>query len=253
MIYNLIPTLGGTLGYSVNYWTPQIVAADASIPAGAFAEWCRQESGGNPCGLGKSYEVGILQINTHDSGSFQSWSREQLHGTGTFAVGPTVPGMTRALTADEESVQVQAAVAYLNQALQGAQAGLAQAGQSWSVADQWALAKLWHWLPALVRSQYGTGALYVGVQKAAVSSWSDYAAYLSSLNKSDVPASIQGYWDDVPRKVAECGMVGAAAGGGAGIVGLIPTSTAPRGAVVLDLLTCLMIAGVLAIGWYFAR
>ena len=250
MLYNAVTTADGTIGYSVNYWAAKFQAAASDLPWPALAEWMRQESGGNPAALGKSYEVGLLQINTGD-GPFQGYTREQLHGTGTFATGVSGPGgqgLTRGLTADEEQLQVAAAVAYAREALSAAQSGIANAGQTWADADQWALAKLWHWLPALVRSPVGVGSLADAAKNNAAASWSDYAAYLASLSKSDVPSSIQGYWSDVPAKVNACGAVGGRVNGVATL-----TVSGARGAVVLDLLTCLTIGAMLAVAYFFTR
>lgn len=123
-------------------WLPDIAE---QVPQGTqdredfilyLLRWIAIESGGDPGAIGSPREVGIFQIFFPDDQPRYGATRGGLRATG-------------ALDAAGRRLQVSAGIAMVVEAISRARARLASTGQSWSTQDLWALAKLYHNLPAL--------------------------------------------------------------------------------------------------------
>jgi hypothetical protein len=168
-----------TKGYSTQSWisllTPLCQAADIPLPFATSS--INEESGGNPCAIGKPgalgpdgnpLEMGILQWYNPDDLSIIKLTGNQLRA---YCVGKR-EDVARLLTDDEMMQQAHAVVLKISQmrAYAGRYASLA--GVTWrgDSVDLWRLVKLVHGLPGLVQ------AILAVTKKLgrAPSSWGEY-------------------------------------------------------------------------------
>lgn len=167
--------------YTTDYWADLFAANASDLAWPRMRAWIAHESGGNPSALGKSYEVGIGQLDLQD-GPAWGGTLDTLHGN--FSAGTTSQVTVRDLTADEEQLQVTSMAAYVRHALGVSQSELAAQGLTWSDDDLWCLVKLQHALPDLARS-----GIPIAAQAGQAGDWDTYRAYLEALPASALPSS----------------------------------------------------------------
>lgn len=241
-----------TLKYTASYWAAQLAAAATDLPTARLVAWIAEESGGNPASVpANGFEVGIAQINTQD-GAFHSWTREQLHGTGAWTNDARSQVLTRALTADEESIQVQSTIQQARDCLAQAQTQIG--GNTWSSQDTWAMCKMNHAL-----GHGGTTWLVNQATSAsAMSSWSAFKGYVLSLTASQIPSNIvqgreRGLRAYYPFNRFFVNSERVSAADGSTPDGTGDAGGQPLGLAALDLLTALALVAIAAVGYYLSR
>jgi hypothetical protein len=151
-----------TAAYDVNTWAPlvHVLAAQQHPPYqdGYCLKWIAEESGGNPCAIGEKVngpdgypqETGIGQLYTE----YQSVLKFNNSEIRSYCVPGFSQQVSRALTAEEMTRQVQLLMDLIKYCKSNSDHYLSVSGANWSptLQDYWKMVKLWHALPGLVKA-----------------------------------------------------------------------------------------------------
>jgi hypothetical protein len=149
----------------VERWRPYIRRLAPEIPEGFALVWIARESGGRPSSRSKLDERGLAQVHPGEATAIGLTPEEW----GGLALGEGAPGYSAELHA-------RAAVALMRRCVVYAGAKMRAAGVTWpsSSPDAWAMTKLVHTLPAMLR---GLGD-YVRANHAPPPSWGAWAEWM---------------------------------------------------------------------------
>lgn len=153
--------------YTTEYWRDQLAAAAPDLPTDRLLAWIGEESGGRPNSTGKSYEVGIFQIDLQDGGAY-----------GATIATLNISGQ---LTPEQEALQVSSGIAYVRHCLSVAQSELDAINATWGDDELWNLVKLQHALPALPKYM-----LPAADQQGQAGSWGDFRAFTVGASAAQV-------------------------------------------------------------------
>lgn len=154
---------GGTVAnYSNNVkaWEPavQAIASLAGVPWRFAMEWLRAESGGNPCAFGLATQFGPDGKLPREIGLFQLYNPNDFQKLGVDPAAMRaycVPGtqrLSRKLTPEEVQYQIEAGIGLIKLCQAEADKTMAAVGVDWHHgADYWAMVKLYHALPVILR------------------------------------------------------------------------------------------------------
>lgn len=192
-----------TLGYSTATWVAPVTVASlaAQIPPPFSINWLDEESGGNPCTIGKAgqhgpdgapRELGIAQLYNPDDLKLLSITSSELRAY--CAADPDSQVVTRDLTEAEVTTQVRGLIGKIQQARASAMAWLHKVGATWPEIDTWKMTKLVHGLPGLV---HGVVAVTAKLGRPPTD-WSEFRAAIAT---TQLDAQTEAYRNNPPKRV----------------------------------------------------
>ncbi len=195
------------LGYATATWIPplSVYAAMANVPLPFALAWIEEESGGNPCAIGRAdqkgpdgfpREMGIAQLYNPTDLRELRLSSSALRAY--CSIDPNdLERVIRPLTPAEISVQAKAAIDMVVKSRTAAEHALMAAGATWrsDSRDFWRLVKLVHGLPGLVNGLSAV-AKHLGRPPA---SWSEFRKAIEHDVKLDVVT--ESYRNNPPKRI----------------------------------------------------
>ncbi len=186
----------GTMGYTTATWEPVIAvyATAARVPIEFAVQWEGEESGGNPCAIGKPGAKGP-DGNPREMGIAQLYNPDDLRDfgvTGDELRAYCVPGtqtVSRPLTEAEVQQQASLLVRKISKSRSEASHYMTLAGARWPSdgVDFWRLVKLVHGLPGLVH-----GLVTVAHHLGRAPSWSEFRRVIEA-GEVTLDAATEGY------------------------------------------------------------
>ncbi len=182
------------------------------VPMEVLQRWIARESGGDPCSVGSTAqllrdgyarEAGLFQVYFESAADsqFGVLSRDL-----RAACSQVSQQRMRDLTADELDEQLMSGIKMATAFRAIADSQLSSSGITWTEPECWALAKLYHCLPAI-----GKSFLPAAARAGQADSWSAFSGYCNSLSGDDAAGIDKGaapYWGSVAKLFENASFVG---------------------------------------------